>query len=226
MPRKLFLRLVLAVFLLTGFAPSALADPIEPVVAYIYPGMIVQFNGQTLSFIKNDEELPPIVYEGVTYLPAIKLAKKFGVDAQWDKNTQTLSFGRATEAEDFIDQFIPYSVSNSYDIITSNQYKTEMIAGQEYTHWIKLTSNGTGAYYNLEGKYSTITFSAYNGSIASGTITFTGDNDELLAECTIVGKALPQTFTVDVSNVIQLQIAGHFGEVGWLDFYLVDMTIQ
>lgn len=226
MRKNVVCRTALFVCVLLFAVQAAFAVPIEAVGAYLYPGMTVQYNDHAIAFTENGEQLAPIVYQGVTYVPAIQFAEEFGLDSQWDQQTLTLSFGEAKDGIDFIDNFIPYSAGSSFEIIPSTLYALNMIGGNMYTHWIKVETLGSGAYYNLEGKYSSITFKAYTDSAATGRILFIGDNNRQLAKCDVVGKALAQTYTVDVTGVVQLQIVGHFPEVGWLDIYLMDMTIR
>lgn len=128
---------------------------------------------------------------------------------------------------DFIDDLAPYSSYGGVKIITSKMGRKTTIAGKEYSHWIEADTLGNGPYYNLEGKYSTITFSAYSDSFSSnGSIMFFGDNDVLLAKCEVQGKALPQTFTVDVPNISQLNMVPTHATVGSTRIYLFDMVIR
>ena len=198
----------------------------EEITAYRSPEVTVKYDGQPLVFQNNDEDLAPIFYEGITYLPAIAFAERLGIPAQWDQQTQTLSFGATQNGLNFIDDLTPYSTHGSVKIFTTNQGKTQTIAGENYSNWIKAETLGSGPYYNLAGKYSTITFSAYNESVSTGSILFYGDNGALVAKCDVIGKALPATFTVDVSGVFQLQLVTAKEGTGWVDLLLFDMTIQ
>jgi hypothetical protein len=74
-------------------------------------------------------------------------------------------------------------------------------------------------YYDLAGKYKTLTFKAYYSE--ARTLYFWEDNDVLINSFEIKGKDLPKEYTVDLTGVQQLSIdKDHYG------LYLFDMIIE
>lgn len=83
------------------------------------------------------------------------------------------------------------------------------MGGTSYHSGISSNYGNRSAYYNLDGKYETL--SGFYGSTdeyggtADRSITIFGD-DNVLIELTSVARGLPQSFSIDVTGVRQLQI--------------------
>lgn len=223
--RTLLIALAMLLCLAVG---AAAAGGLQEIKAYLDQDITVRYDGQAQAFTDaSGKTVYPISYNGTTYLPVRAVAGLFGVDVDWDQTTRTVLLGR-TGAQDFIDTLKPYSAqpyANCFALHQTAGRKTETIAGREYTHWIELSTNG-GGYYDLGGKYSTLTVQTYCEFDA--TVYFYGDNDALLGSVEITASHLPVTTEIDVTGVQQLLIAGeHYpADSGLIPIYLFNAVIE
>ena len=205
-------------FSLGTFASSTLQE----IKAYLNHGITVKLDGQEqIMYNANNERVYPISYEGTTYVPIRAVSNMLGVDVEWDGRNNAVLLGETGEAKDFIEDFKPY-IAPSGARTTISETQPTNIAGKQYSSYLRTTAEKKNAlHYNLEGKYSTLTFDAYSES-SDTTLQFYGDNDELLASIDIIGGNLPETHIVDVSNVSQLIIL----DTRQWEAYIFNATIE
>ena len=201
------------------------AGTIEEIRAYLDYGITVKLDGEVQPlYDANGKRIYPITYQGTTYLPVRAVSNMLDIPVQWDGASRTVLLGETETAQDFINTLQPYAVDGLFDVYQTRDGVTETIAGRQYDHWI-WTSSNSGGYYDLGGRYQTLTFEMVSDFDA--TLYFYGDNEELLATCTAQENALPKTHTVDVSGVTQLLIAGEcFGDLSGRTFHVMNMTIR
>jgi hypothetical protein len=160
----------------------------------------------------------PISYNGTTYLPARAVSEMLGVDVKWDGPASTVYLGKIPGSMDFIEDIKTYSGATKHHVTTADMSK-RTIAGKAYDHYI-YGSTGIGVgpiYYDLAGKYTTLTFKAYSEN--AYTTYFWGDNDTLINSFEIKGSELPKEYTINLSGVQRLKLtAGAYT-------YLFDMII-
>ena len=211
--------LVLAVLLGMCIGAGA-AGGLETISAYLAYNTTVKLDGitQTL-YDANGKRVYPINYQGTTYLPVRAVSGLFDVDVNWDGATKTVLLGKPGKAVDFIDSLEPSGGKTDRHYSTTDNQRAN-IAGEFYNHYIYMFARHE-LYYDLGGNYETLSFMLYGDYDHQFTMSFYGDNNELLEEISFMGKQPPKTYTVDVSGVTQLRIYCH------RDFtYLYHATIE
>jgi hypothetical protein len=210
--------------LVFGMATGVLAaGNLEAISAYLNHDIKIVYNGQTQSMTDAaGKVIYPISYNGTTYLPVRAVSGLLGVDVTWDGTTSTVYLGKIPGGMDFIENVQPYSGRTEHHVRTAKM-STKTIAGKTYDHYIY---GGTGigvgpVYYDLAGKYKTLTFKAYCTTESTPFATyFWGDNDTLINSFEINGSELPKEYTIDLSGVQRLKLtAGAYT-------YLFDMIIK
>lgn len=200
--KRLLKRAGVIALLVLFCVPVFANESIQQIEAYLNRDLKVVLNNNQVQFDHNGETLYPIIYQGVTYLPAIALGEKMQLPTSYDRETNTLYIGQVPSALDFIDDLVPYAGDSSVRV-SSDQRKERVIAGVTYSHWLQF-SYDSKLYYDLGGKYTTLTFKVYSED--DEPLYIYGDNGAELLSYMTVPKQLPTTLTVDVSGVIQLEI--------------------
>jgi hypothetical protein len=176
----------------------------EETVVYKNPNASLVLDGQTLHFTDNGKNLDLLMLDGTAYVPLMQFSKALGKEITWSQIDQAFYIGIQPGGVDMIEILQPYSSSNVRIRTEQDNYSVN-IANKEYTKYIYPSNEGK-VYYNLEGKYSTITFKTYSDHDSTDKFCVYGDNDALLYKTEIKSKNLPVEHTVDVRNVFQLTI--------------------
>lgn len=141
----------------------------------------------------------------------------------WTTQQKPVNVGKLTNASgnqlSLITDLRPYATSGYHTIISQNdKVESVKINGVEYTNGIELNADiqligqdERSTYFNLGGKYSTLTFVAGpkdsdNGQLGVAWLTIKGDNKILLEE-EIGEDNIAKAFTVDIKNCNMLCIA-------------------
>ena len=217
--------LVLALGMCIG---AAAANNLETISAYLNRGITIKLDGQTQTmYDAQGNRVYPISYNGTTYVPIRAVSNMLGIDVEWDGANNTVLLGETGTAKDFIEAFEPYAgvTWTHYSISDKN---TQEIAGKTYDHFIEIYDD-FDLYYDLAGKYDTLTFDVYAPESYEYTLYFYGDNDTLLEKINVEGKNLPVTHEVNVSGTQQLkieaEISGFLGSSGRY-IYIFNATIE
>lgn len=223
MKKRIVSSLILVCVVVGSFSAGVLAtNSLEEIKAYLNYGITIKLDGQTQ--IMHDEagdRVYPITYSGTTYVPIRAVSNMLGIDVEWDGKNNAVLLGE-TGAKDFLVDIEPYARDGAYRM-TLEDASPEEIAGETYYNYISMgnMAHSEGElFYNLEGKYKTLTLTVYNMSDDDHLISFYGDNDALLKSDKVIGMNLPKTITVDVENVMQLTLKGHRYT------YIIDGTIE
>lgn len=225
MKKRILSNLGIIVLMVSCLCVGAMAaGGLEQIQAYLNRDITIKLDGQTQTmYDAKGNRVYPISYNGTTYVPIRAVSNMLDIDVEWDGANKAVLLGKTGTVKDFIEEFKPYAAKKAYHF-TSKDGKTKEIAGKTYDHYITGYDAGyTGkAYYDLGGKYTTLSFQAYAASdyYESTTLFFYGDNDELIKKVTLTPMALPQTYTVDVSGVQQLTIELY------TKLYIFDATIE
>lgn len=106
------LNVMLAIILMSSIAVSA-SSLLEKISAYINHGITIKVNGETFVAKEDDGRVvKPITYNGRTYLPVRFVGDAFGIDVDWDGNTQTVYLGEKPVVEEVKNNDILELVSN------------------------------------------------------------------------------------------------------------------
>lgn len=203
--KRVICPLLTVLMLLTLIIPCMASQGIVPIEAYLNKDTNIVYNKIPIPLLVNGNNSYVIVYQGVTYVPVIALTEAMGLDYHFDKGSNTFFIGEVSRAVDFIDGMVPYAFDGDKSmLVTSSKRKETVIAGENQTHWINL-SYSSKLYYDLGGKYKTLTFSLY--SEHDEDFELYGDNGVVLFSTRTVPKQLPRRYTVDVANIIQLEVA-------------------
>lgn len=174
----------------------------------------------------------PFMYNGTTYLPVRAVAEALNSAVEWDQTTKTvLIIGGGSTGEEsvtnptalnLIDVLPPYTGTNlnttSVNVGTmyypSSGSRSVSLGGTAYKNSIRFDTGAAeqSLSFNLSSRYTLLTgiVGSVDGVTRGATISFTGDGN-LLKTIDIVGGALPQDFSVDVTGVRQLTITHHGG---------------
>lgn len=221
MKKKLISIVCLVSIMISCFMVGVLAaNNIEEIKAYLNYGITIKLDGETQNmYDANGNRVYPISYKGTTYLPVRAVSNMLDIAVEWDGPNNTVLLGETGTEKDFINEFEPYSDSR-FDFYQTSEGRTETIAGKTYDHWIRILNDGKG-YYDLGGKYNTLTFKSYCNY--DSAIYFYGDNEELLGYYNIKGNDLPKEHSVDISGVTQLLIS--VPDSAW-SLYIIDAKIK
>ena len=189
-----FCVLFLALVLLSSPAAGALAGE---VTAYKNPDARVVVDGQELRFADDGKRLDLLMLDGVAYAPLMQLSKALGKDVSWDQQERTFYVGLQPGGVDMIDDLKAYAVDGSVTIRTTEDDMPIEVAGRKYAKYLQGHMDTTSLYYNLEGRFSAVTFLAY-ADYKDKTLKAYGDNDALLYQAEIGAYDLPTAHTIDV----------------------------
>lgn len=222
----LSLVLTLALGITIGAGAS---DTLKAITAKLNYGITIKYNGEVQALTDaTGTHVYPISYNDTTYLPVRAVSNMLGIDVQWDEATQTVLLGSAPVASadgvDLINTFKPYSATNGsrkswnenntayFDQFQSTDGKTQDVSGMTLDHWILAFTaqyahdagyTEASGYYNLGGQFNTLTFKAYSN--ANVPLYVYGDNGVLLAEFSLKGNQVAQTFTVPLNGTTELR---------------------
>ena len=227
--KKSMLTLALALAVVCGITIGASASStLQEIKAYLNSGITIKYNNEAQTMTDaGGNTVYPITYNGSTYLPVRAISNILGVGVDWDQATQTVLLGKTDTSNtssptgvDLLESFQPYSftsearqswnedITRYYEQVQKSAEKTMEIGGVTADHWALMFTGKycktptVSGFYNIGGKYSTLTFQAYSDHDA--TLSVYGDNEKLLAEFSLVGSQVPQTCTVNVQGVTQL----------------------
>lgn len=180
----------------------------DEVTAYKNPHSKIIVDGQELRFADAGKSLDLLMLDGVTYAPVMQLTKALGKEIVWNQQDKAFYIGVQPGGVDLIDDFKPYNITSGWYYYPTSKGKTINITNTEYSKYLKTRSGDQKIYYNLEGKFSSLSFLAYSDIYSSKSKTFTvfGDNDAVLYEAKINHFDLPTSHTVDVRGVYKLVI--------------------
>ena len=225
MKKRFLISLIVVLSLALGMGIGTVAaGGLETISAYLTYNTTVKLDGETqVMYDGNGDRVYPINYKGTTYLPIRAVSNMLGIDVNWDGATKTVLLGKTGETINFIEDLAPYYSQGAW-VCRTEDMRPVSIASKEYFSYLQYEI-AAEAYYNLEGKYTTLTFDIYSDSNWDTNMLIYGDNDYLIAAIEVENHALPATYTIDVSGVQQLTFKGTTGSYG--DYaYIFNATIE
>lgn len=232
--RKNLITLAIALALTSSFILGASASStLTAIQAYLNYGITIEYNGEAQElFDANGVRLYPISYNNSTYVPIRAVSNILGVNVDWDQARQTVVLGTPTTGVDLINTITPYSVNYDYgskfQTVQSSEGESTTIAGEQINHWIRMYAgygfwnSHVSGYYNVGGKYGTVSFRAYCN--ADVTLEVRGNNDTVLASIPLKGNQVPQTYTVPLAGATQLSFSSVLPSATSL--YIFDATLN
>ena len=212
MKTKLFRTIAITLAMVMCLAVGAFAATnLQEIKAYLNYDLAIRYDGELQTmYDANGSKVVPISYNGTTYLPIRAVGNMMGIDVLWDAENYQVLLGKTGQAIDFIENFTPYAKDKGYQLYKHNDGKHVTLGSKTYTNMIYLKNGHTNGYYDLAGKYSTLTFDVYSDSDYSNHKDITifnvyGDNDTLIETIEIKISALPQTYNINVEGVQQLR---------------------
>lgn len=160
----------------------------------------------------NGKTIEPFIYNGTTYLPVRGVAQALGVDVQWDGSTNSVYLWdeMVPGGTYLVEAIEAYEKSNRNFVYVAKQTegKSFSMMGTKYSNGI-YTSWGDGHIcYNLNGKYSDMTFTfghldGYSAKDSSVTIVVDG---EAVQTVDLAAEEAPRQVTVPLNKGLQLKI--------------------
>lgn len=155
------------------------------------------------------DTVEPFIYNGTTYLPVRGIAETMGAQVEWDGATKSVKIYKDVlpDTAYLLDVCPPYQTKN-YGEFTPSNGKSFTMGGTKYTNGFTFGGYDAYAWFNLNGKYSSISFDLGHIDGTSNkdkTINFYVDG-KLVKEYTVEYSELPQRVTVPLNYGLQLKI--------------------
>lgn len=192
-------------------------------------------------YFNGSENVPTtLIYKGTTYVPLKLFSEYSGLKCDYERESRTIYVGDVPSDEvKYLTDIKPYNVSEFRDaIFYEDYYKIDekmTIGGKEYSRGLQLFVDGYNfkkMYYNLEGKYNTISglvgMDDSDNSFSFGApvkVRFYIDG-ELIEELDFKSGDLGKEVNLDVKNGIQLAIEVGCEENNQPIINFVDMLIE
>lgn len=201
-------KVIIAVVCMLAFSASAaLASNAVRTITVYYQDIKMYVDGQRITTSSE-----PFIYNGSTYLPVRAISEALGENVYWDQNSKSVYIGNNGQSEvnsnDLMKVCPPYQYESMYKYYP-NESKSFTMAGVKYTSGFHDYYNAGNIYFNLNGKYNTL--SATIGPVdggdegESGTISFEVDG-RIVATYNIVGGEMPKYITVPLNGGNQLVV--------------------
>ena len=160
----------------------------------------------------NGTTVEPFIYNGTTYIPLRAAANLAGLGVDWDGRTHSIYLWDDLVPGDtlLVDACLPYQ-SNNCTTYLSGEGKSFKMAGEDYTDGFTFYANNASALFNLNGKYSAITFVLGKEDTqgfaqnSKGKISFIVDGKTVKTVDIIPGE-LPEKIIVPLDYGLQMKI--------------------
>ncbi|MGN0135393.1 stalk domain-containing protein [Anaerotignum sp.] len=155
----------------------------------------------------------PFVYNGTTYLPLRSVASLAGMDVTWESDTKSIYLwdevsGPEKGAVDMMEVCQP-TVSDDCTVYTKNDGESFAMSENYYISGLQFWGDSAFAEFDLNGKYSEMTFTIGNGehafASANWIITFTVDGKEV-EEIRLSKDEEPKNVTISLNKGSKLRI--------------------
>lgn len=166
------------------------------------------------------------IYNGTTYVAAAAVSKSLGENVKWEGSTKSVYIGKHEGSKSYLLNVCPPYQERGY-----KSPATVTMSGVKYANCMILEGgylDGTGgyAYFNLNGKYNTLSFDVghidgkdmktdkqYNIYL-DGELAFSVDLDP---------EAMPRHYEVPLNGAIQMKIEASYDTA---DFALANITVS
>lgn len=207
------------------FSIFVFGDPIEKQISVVYNNVKLVIDGiPVVPVNEKGEAVEPFAYNGTTYLPVRAIAKAFGKEVNWDRETNTIYIGKKDNAKEvakevWIEDIVPLNTQTSILSQCSKWNPTEDKVNTEETYQNGMKYGiyhylGNGWAYNeyllnseykqIQGKF-VLTQASKNSNIKAALEIY-GDDKLLYTSQKMTGGVLPIDFNIDISNVKILRV--------------------
>ncbi|MBE6658895.1 MAG: hypothetical protein E7604_10710 [Ruminococcaceae bacterium] len=226
MKTKLIRSIALVLVMVMCMAVGAFAATnLQEIKAYLNHDLAIRYDGELQTmYDANGNRVLPISYNGTTYLPIRAVGNMMGIDVGYDAENYQVLLGKTGKAIDFIENFTPYSVNQNFCHYKEINNKYKEIGSNSYTNMIYVDWTGGCGYYDIEGKYDTLTFCVYAEKL-DRVVKICGDNNQVLARIEVKAFDIPKTYSVKVTGVQQLSIETEYVSYG-ASLYMLNMNIE
>lgn len=174
----------------------------------------------------NGNTVEPFIYNGTTYLPVRAVGEAIGKNVTWDGTTRSVYLGeKLGDVQYLVDVCPAFQFKDThYKECTSQNGKYFEMGGKKWTNGFyadaitDINGNaGNAAFYNLNGKYKTMTFmaGAVDNELSQDAEFRIYADDKLIKTIEIKVGALPKKYTLNVDNALQLKIEMCASNVNW-----------
>ena len=153
----------------------------------------------------NGNPVDTFVYNGTTYVPLRAVSEYLGKNVSWDGASQRVYIGEAPGVKQYLNTVCPPYQSDRFET-----YATVEMSGQKYANAARYGGGYSSgwALYNLNGQYETLSFDMGHldgDSMDKGTLNIYLD-DNLAFSADMEAEDLPEHYTVDLHNALQMKI--------------------
>lgn len=194
----------------------------------VYPGVALYLDDAKLTPTDaNGKPVDVFVYNGTTYLPVRAVSEALNIPVQWDSGTRTVYLGKHAGSASYLLTVCPPYQKENCDFPA-----TVTMSGRKYANCMIIGTGGIYryyagyAYFNLDGRYDTLTFTM--GHIDSRNMEKGETYDiyldgELAYSIDLDPEALPEEYEIDLNGALQMKIEGSTDAAC---FALADMKIS
>lgn len=163
----------------------------------------------------NGTIVEPFIYNGTTYLPVRAVGEALGKQVGWDGKTKTVYIGEVPGQVTYL-----LDVCQPYEKLAFDTPTAFAMSGKTYANGFILGGWGE-AYFNLDGKYSTLEFDLghIDGSSMLGSADWDGKgyniylDGRLAKTITVDPEAMVKHYQIPLNNALQMKIVGDMGSV-------------
>lgn len=217
--KKIVLGFIMGALLTTSIAYAADSNFVLSLfeAKLVFNGVEKQASDKPYQYYNGTSYVPTsLIYNGTTYVPLRFFSESSGQEVKYVGKDKTIFIGKVPEdgkiETSMSDLLSPFFKKGSYYSLEVN--KSMKMAGKEYLkgysigRYSTLKSNDLQLSFNLEGKYTKITGLIGlddSNNLSDSDIKFLVD-DKPLTTITLAAGSMPQTFNLDVTGAIKLDI--------------------
>lgn len=155
------------------------------------------------------------IYNGTTYIAARAVSNSLGENVLWDGTTKSVYVGKHAGSEQYLLDVCPPYQTRDYSTPS-----TITMAGTKYTNGFTLScgleKDYGYAYFNLNGKYNTLTFDVGHvdgKDMRKGTCDIYLDG-KLAISLDLTPDMLPQPYTIPLNGALQMKLEMNCSTIG------------
>ena len=153
------------------------------------------------------------IYNGTTYVAVAAVSKSLGEAVKWEDSTKSVYIGKhLNEAQSLLKVCPPYEADMFYETP-----EIMNVAGKKYTNGFILGGwpGPRHAYYNLDGKYDTLSFDVghIDGSSTEARVLDIILDDKVVKSIKLTGDMMLEHHEITVTGAKQMKLI--LGDGGW-----------